>query len=74
MAETSAQTAREAVGVFHDLERFKDAVDELTSTGFDRADLSLLASQQTVEEKLGHAYRKVGELEEDAGLDEEDPG
>ena len=68
MAGKSAETTREAVGVFHDLEAFKDAVDELTSTGFDRADLSLLASQQTVEEKLGHAYHRVKEVEGDASV------
>lgn len=66
MAEKSAGTTREAVGVFHELAAFKDAVDELTSAGFDRADLSLLASQETVEQKLGHAYRRVGELKGDA--------
>jgi hypothetical protein len=68
MAEKSARTVREAVGVFHDLEAFKDAVDELTSTGFDRAALSLLASQETVEQKLGHAYHRVGEVEGDASV------
>ena len=66
MAEKSAATAREAVGVFHEVGPFQDALDELTSAGFDRADLSLLASNKTVEEKLGHAYRKVADLEENA--------
>jgi hypothetical protein len=68
MAEKPAATTREAVGVFHDLGAFKDAVDELTSTGFDRADLSLLASQETVEQKLGHAYHRVGQLEGDTSV------
>lgn len=68
MAEKSAATRREAVGVFHDLAPFRDAVDELTSSGFDRADMSLLASQATVEQKLGHAYHRVGELEGDASV------
>jgi hypothetical protein len=63
MAKKSARTTREAVGVFHDREAFQDALDELTSSGFDRAALSLLASQETVEQKLGHAYHRVGELE-----------
>jgi hypothetical protein len=68
MAKKSAGTTREAVGVFHDLEAFTDAVDELTSTGFDRAALSLLASQETVERKLGRAYRRVSEVEGDASV------
>jgi len=66
MAGKSAETAREAVGVFHDLKAFQDALDELTSSGFDRADMSLLASECTVKEKLGHAYHKVTELANDA--------
>lgn len=57
---------REAVGVFHDADAFQTAVEDLMSVGFDRADLSLLASDQAVEEKLGHAYQKVQELEDDA--------
>lgn len=68
MAETSAATRREAVGVFHELAPFKDAVDELTSSGFDRADLSLLASEAAVQQKLGHAYHRLGELEGDVSV------
>jgi hypothetical protein len=35
------------------------------SSGFDRVELNLRAAEQTVEEKLGHKYRKVAELEDD---------
>jgi outer membrane lipoprotein SlyB len=59
-------TIREAVGVFHDPDRLQEAIDELLSSGFDRAELSLLAGELAVEEKLGHRYRKVAELEDDA--------
>ena len=59
---------REAVGVFHDRDKFEDAVDDLLSAGFDRSELSLLAGEQAVEQKLGHAYQKVQELEDDAGV------
>jgi hypothetical protein len=58
-------TVREAVGVFHARDSFQAAVDELLNSGFDRAELSLLAGEKTVEEKLGHAYDKIGELEDD---------
>lgn len=58
------ETAREAVGVFHDVPSFEAAVDELMESGFDRADLSLLASEQAVVAKLGHRYAKVKELED----------
>ena len=33
--------------------------------GFDRSELSLLAGAKTIEQKLGHAYRKIEELEDD---------
>ena len=38
------------------------------SAGFDRSELSLLAGEQAVEQKLGHAYQKVQELEDDAAV------
>ncbi len=57
---------REVVGVFHDEARFLAAIDELLSNGFDRAELSLLAGEDSVIEKLGHGYRRVAELEDDA--------
>jgi hypothetical protein len=56
---------REAVGVFHDHDQMMEAADELMSSGFDRAQLSVLAGEQTVEEKLGHQFKKVSELEDD---------
>jgi outer membrane lipoprotein SlyB len=58
-------TIREAVGVFHDPDALQEAIDELLSSGLDRAELSLLAGEHAVEEKLGHRYRKVAELEDD---------
>jgi hypothetical protein len=59
-------TVREAVGVFHDRDALLSAVDELTSSGFDRAELNLLAADRAIEEKLGQNYQKVQELEDDA--------
>ena len=61
----SDKTQTEAVGVFHGAESLQSAADTLLISGFDRADLSLLAGQATVEKKLGHAYRSVAELEDD---------
>ena len=57
---------REAVGVFGDVDAMQHAIDDLLSSGFDRAELSLLASEETVDEKLGHKYEKVAEIEDDA--------
>jgi hypothetical protein len=63
--EQQARTVREAVGVFNRPEDLQDAIDELLSSGFDRAELSLLASEHAVEEKLGRRYEKVGTLADD---------
>ena len=61
-------TVREAVGFFGTADTLQEAIDELMSSGFDRAELSLLAGEHTVDEKLGHKYQKVKEIEDDAGL------
>ena len=65
MKTESEATVREAVGVFHDAAALEQAIDELLSSGFDRAELSMLAGETTVKEKLGHAYERVAELEDD---------
>jgi hypothetical protein len=59
---------REAVGVFHDETSLQSAVDELLTAGFDRSHMSLLAGHRAVEEKLGHLYRRVEELEDDPSV------
>ena len=64
----TASLVREAVGVFHDEPSLQNAVDELLVAGFDRSSLSLLASEHAVEEKLGHRYDKVAELEDDTSV------
>jgi hypothetical protein len=60
--------AREAVGIFADPAHLQDAIDELLSSGFHRAALSLLAGERTVQEKLGHHYRKIEELPDDPNV------
>lgn len=68
MTSKNSQDVREAVGVFKTAEAFQEAVDELLSSGFDRAELSLMASEDAVEQKLGHKYRKVRDVEDDATI------
>lgn len=63
-----ADAIREAVGVFESGETLQAAIDELLSSGFDRSELSFLASESAVTEKLGHKYKKVRELEDDASV------
>ena len=59
---------REAVGVFGDADAMQNAIEELLSSAFTHADLSLLASEETVDKKLGHKYKKVTEIEDDAAV------
>jgi hypothetical protein len=68
MTNKEYSQVREAVAVFDDADNMQDAIDALLSSGFDRAELSLLASEETVDEKLGHKYQKVAELEDDAAV------
>ena len=65
--QTDQQDAgvREAVGVFDNAELLQQAIDDLMSNGFDRAEISLLASESAVVQKLGHKYSKARELEDD---------
>src|SRR5436190_20672882 len=63
--EQKSGMVREAVGVFKGSAVLQAAIDELLESGFDRAELSLLASEQAVAEKLGHLYRKVSSLADD---------
>jgi hypothetical protein len=65
LAEEGVPTVREAVSVFNSPESLQDAIDELLRSGFHRAELSLLASEHTVEEKLRHKYEKVDALADD---------
>ncbi len=64
--ENHEKMVREAVGVFDDVETLEAAIDELLRSGFDRAELSLVAGEDTVVEELGHMYRKVDQVEDDA--------
>jgi len=68
LSKQEADNLREAVAVFDSSETFQEAIDELLSSGFDRAELSLLASEHAVEEKLGHRYKKVAKFEDDPAV------
>jgi hypothetical protein len=63
-----AESAREAVAVFDTADTLQNAIDELLSAGFHRAELSLLAREADVVSKLGHKYRKASELADDPSV------
>ncbi|MDZ7603174.1 MAG: hypothetical protein U1A06_17555, partial [Hoeflea sp.] len=54
----------EAVGIFHSAPDLQAAIDDLLTQGFDRMDLSILASEKAVTEKLHQAYLPARELED----------
>lgn len=65
VSDEERNRVREVVGVFSDAASLQEAIDELMSSGFDRAEVSLLGSEAAVDEKLGRKYKKVSELEDD---------
>ncbi len=72
MAESQAEDHKtgvidipEAVGVFDSFESLQKAFYDLRMVGFSRYDISLLARQQVLEEKLGKAYWRSADLEDD---------
>ena len=65
MSEPAKVEIREAVGVFHTAPEMEAAIEELEEHGFDRAEISLLASEESVREKLGHRFYDAKSLEDD---------
>ena len=55
----------EVIGVFHTAADLESAIDELLRSGFDRAELSLLANEDAIRKKLGRHYSSVGEMADD---------
>ena len=56
---------REAVAVFHDEASLDGAIDDLEEHGIDRAEISLMASEQAVEQKLGARYERIQDAADD---------
>jgi len=70
MTETPPENAAitEAVGLFHSANDMEAAIDDLLTQGFDRADLSLMASEEAIAEKLHGKYTSVRDLEDRADV------
>lgn len=57
---------REAVGVIPGIEQLEKAIDDLMLSGnVERQDISLLASDETVRDRLGRSYRSIEEAKDD---------
>ncbi len=55
----------EAVGVFDSYEALQAAIYDLMIAGFSRFDISVLANEKVLEEKLGNAFWRAEELEDE---------
>lgn len=64
-AQEHTPTLREAVAVFDSEEELRDAIFELESAGFDRADVSVLPPMGAVRKKIGHELYRVEDAEDD---------
>lgn len=62
-------SVREAVAVFTSEEKYQAAVDDLSLAGFAPHELSLMASDDAVRERLGHTHRTTA----DAAADPDTP-
>ncbi len=65
----SATAVREAVGIFADEHSYQKAIDELLSSGFDHGDISMLAAEKTVQEKLKNSFTQTGDLADSSEQD-----
>ncbi len=54
----------EAVGVFDSVETLQAAIYDLRASGFSRYDISLLGDKEAMVEKLGSAYWRAADLED----------
>ena len=62
---TRQRNVPEAVGVFDDVDALYAAIDELQMHGFNRSEISMLADERAVEEKLGPAFWRAEQLEDE---------
>jgi len=70
---TAHHAIREVIASFASREALENAVEDLQSNGFDRSQLSLLASRETVEEQLHHPLNDVREVEDDPATPRSQP-
>src|SRR5262245_57942217 len=54
-------TIRQAVGIFHNAESLRGAIEELLVSGFTQDEIGILASEQVVERSLGDLYVRTND-------------
>lgn len=62
------ESTREAVALFKDEGALQAAIDELLTSGFDRAELSLLATEEVLRSTFGGRFKTSAELEDVEGV------
>ncbi len=62
------ESVREVVALFPDVSSMEHAVEDLLTHGFDHGDLSVLASEKVVREKLGHRIDDTTTMADDPSL------
>lgn len=67
-SSTAAGRIREAVAVFDDPAALQRAVDDLTIAGFERRELSLMAGDATLKERLGYVPPDIDALKHDPAI------
>ncbi|WP_173203460.1 hypothetical protein [Sphingopyxis sp. BSNA05] len=65
---TETYEVREVVSRFTNATEFEDAVEAVENHGIDRADISMIASHDAVQKKLGHHYSSLSQIEEDGSV------
>lgn len=63
-AAENSDGMKEAVGVFRDPDALEAAIDELEVSGFDRAALSVLATDAKATDQVARFYRTIKEVED----------
>jgi hypothetical protein len=64
MTQSAYSNTTEAVGIFHTADDLQAAIDDLLTQGFNRMDLSILASERAIEDKLHDSYVPARDLED----------
>jgi hypothetical protein len=70
---TDQAAIREVMAVFDSREAVENAIEDLQSNGFDRTQLSLLASREVVEEQLRHPLTDVRDVADDPATPRSEP-
>jgi len=67
-SQTKRNKVCEVVGVLGNETVLENTIDHLLTSGFDQSEISLLANENSVVEKIGHRYKKLASLEDNLAV------